>query len=213
MDDFFQALRDDHSDFDKGKLESHMGDAPFEMFFAWYKDAFDKENEPNAMTISTVNKDGAPSSRIVYLKECSSEKFIFYTNYKSQKGKDIESNPNVSLLFFWPQSQRQIRIDGLATKVDSKLSDEYFASRPRASQLGAWASHQSEVLESRDVLEKRLIELNEKYPNAVPRPEHWGGYQVFANHIEFWQGRPSRLHDRFVFQLVDDKWKVFRINP
>jgi pyridoxamine 5'-phosphate oxidase len=213
MSNFLEDLRNDHQDFDQGKLEGHFGDKPWDLFKTWYAEAFETEQVANAMTISTVSIDGQPSSRIVYLKECLDEKFIFYTNYLSEKGQELAGNPKTSLLFFWSQAQRQIRIDGRATKVSAELSDAYFASRPRESQLGAWASHQSEFLENRQELEARLIELDQQFPNEVPRPPHWGGYEIEAQKIEFWQGRPSRLHDRIIYQMENDRWKIFRLNP
>ncbi len=213
MSQFLDDLKNDHSDFDNGKLESHVGNTPWDLFVKWYAEAFEKEQLANAMTISTVSENGQPGTRIVYLKELLNNKFIFYTNYNSEKGKNMGFNKKVCLHFFWPQLQRQIRIDGSVSKVNPKVSDEYFASRPRESQLGAWASHQSELLESRDVLEKRLIELDKKYQDIVPRPPHWGGYEVEPTKIEFWQGRPSRLHDRIVFLLENEDWKVVRLNP
>ncbi len=213
MDDFFQTLRDDHRDFDEGKLEDHYADTPFPLFDQWYKEAFEKELEPNAMAISTVGKDGQPSNRIVYLKECLNEKFIFYTNYTSDKGRDIADNPKVSLLFFWPSLQRQLRIDGVAVKVEGSLSDAYFNSRPRGSQLGAWASNQSDKLENRAELEARLKVLDDKYKEVVPRPVDWGGYEINPTRIEFWQGRPSRLHDRIVYEKKEASWSIYRLNP
>lgn len=214
MDDFLDAIRNDHHNFDKGKLSDHFGDNPLDLFKKWYKEAFDSaQAEPHAMSLSTVSDDGKPTSRIVYLKELAEDGFVFYTNYKSEKGKHLESNPNVSILFFWNVLEREVRIEGMATKVSTKLSDEYFASRPRGSQLGAWASHQSDVLEDRAELELRLIELAKKYPNEVPRPPHWGGYVIEAQKLEFWQGRPSRLHDRIVFEKENDSWEIYRKNP
>ncbi|MDC1186355.1 pyridoxamine 5'-phosphate oxidase [Crocinitomicaceae bacterium] len=213
MNDFLNALRDDHRDFDEGKLEDHHGKTPFDLFSVWYKEAFEKEIEPNAMSIATAGQNGQPSNRIVYLKECLDEQFIFYSNYLSDKGREIADNPKVNLLFFWPQLQRQLRIDGVAKKVSEVISDEYFNSRPRGSQLGAWASMQSQKLESRNMLEEKLMELDKKYPNYVPRPPHWGGYVIEPNRIEFWQGRPSRLHDRIVYEKSGLDWKIYRLNP
>ena len=213
MSKFLDDLKNDHADFDKGKLETQFSDQPWGLFVKWYAEAFESEQVANAMTISTVSNEGQPSTRIVYLKELLNEKFVFYTNYLSEKGRNIAANNKVCLHFFWPQSQRQIRIDGIVKKVDSKISDEYFASRPRESQLGAWASHQSEVLESREVLENRFNELDEKYAEHVPRPPHWGGYELQPTKVEFWQGRASRLHDRIVFKLEENSWNVFRLNP
>ena len=214
MDDFLEAIRNDHHNFDKGKLSDHFGDNPSELFKKWYKEAFDSaQAEPHAMSLSTVSEDGKPTSRIVYLKELAEDGFVFYTNYKSEKGKHLESNPNACILFFWNVLEREVRIEGKATKVSAELSDEYFASRPRGSQLGAWASYQSDVLEERAELELRLIELAKKYPNEVPRPPHWGGYVIEAQKLEFWQGRPSRLHDRIVFEKEKDSWTIYRKNP
>ena len=214
MDDFLEAIRNDHHNFDKGKLSDHFGDNPLELFKKWYKEAFDSaQAEPHAMSLSTVSEDGKPTSRIVYLKELAEDGFVFYTNYKSEKGKHLESNPNACILFFWNVLEREVRIEGKATKVSAELSDEYFASRPRGSQLGAWASYQSDVLEDRAELELRLIELAKKYPNEVPRPPHWGGYVIEAQKLEFWQGRPSRLHDRIVFEKEKDSWNIYRKNP
>jgi len=214
MSNFLDDLKNDHRNFDSGKLEGHFGSEPWDLFHSWYKEAFEKKvNEPNAMSICTVSPENQPSTRIVYLKEVQNNEFIFYTNYHSTKGRDISYNPLVSLLFFWPEMERQIRVHGFARKVDPKISDDYFESRPRMSQLGAYASRQSEVLESRADLENRLIELDKKFPTKVPRPEFWGGYKVEPSLIEFWQGRPSRLHDRIVYQKQEENWEVFRKNP
>ncbi len=214
MEDFLEAIRNDHHNFDKGKLSDHFGDNPLLLFRKWYKEAFDSaQTEPNAMSLSTVSEAGKPSSRILYLKELAEDGFVFYTNYKSEKAKNLELNPNACILFFWNVLEREVRIEGVVSKVSKELSDEYFASRPRGSQLGAWASYQSDVLEDRSELELRLIQLAEKYPNEVPRPPHWGGFVLEPQKIEFWQGRPSRLHDRIVFEKENDSWKIYRKNP
>ena len=214
MDDFLEAIRNDHHNFDKGKLSDHFGDNPLNLFRNWYKEAFDSiQAEPHAMSLSTVSEAGKPTSRIVYLKELAEDGFVFYTNYNSEKAKNLESNPNACILFFWNVLEREVRIEGIATKVSADRSDEYFASRPRGSQLGAWASYQSDVLEDRSELELRLIELAKKYPNEVPRPPHWGGFVIEPLKLEFWQGRPSRLHDRIVFEKENDSWKIYRKNP
>lgn len=214
MDEIIRQLRNDHKDFDQGSLEGHFGHEPFNLFAEWYTEAFTtNQPEPNALTLSTVGNDNQPSSRIVYLKEMVDEHFVFYTNYLSQKGKEIAQQNTVSILFFWPGLQRQIRIEGRAEKLREELSDDYFASRPRESQIGAWASHQSESLNSRDTLLDRFTYYAEKFPDVVPRPPHWGGYSVAPKRIEFWQGRPSRLHDRIVFEKNGDEWIVFRKNP
>jgi len=213
MDDFLKELRNNHHNFDKGKLTDYVPEEPFTFFKKWYKEAFEFQKEANAMSLSTVGADGKPSSRIVYLKELSDQGFIFFTNYQSHKGTDIEANPYVSLLFFWPELERQVRVEGRAEKIPAAESDDYFKSRPRSSQLGAWASQQSRKLVSRAKLEEKIHQLNIQFPTTVPRPENWGGYIVFAEKIEFWQGRPSRLHDRIVYELENNQWAIYRINP
>lgn len=214
MEDFLQQIRDDHHNFDKGELSGHVGSDPLAFFTKWYKEAFESvQPEPHAMSVTTVSKLGKPSSRIVYLKELSDQGFVYFTNYESQKGHELAENPNSCALFFWQSLERQVRIEGTTIKADEAVSDAYFATRPRGSQIGAWASHQSEMLESREMLEMRIEELSRRYPNEVPRPPHWGGYVLIPERIEFWQGRPSRLHDRIVFEKSDGRWMVFRKNP
>lgn len=198
-------------------LESNISDNPMELFQKWFHEVdtnFDVE-ETNAMTISTLGLDGYPKSRVVLLKQFTYEGFIFYTNYNSEKGKSIAKNPNVCLSFFWNRAERQIIIKGKAEKIAENLSDGYFESRPRGSQLGALVSNQSKVIKNRKLLEDRLLELEKKFEGKeIPRPEFWGGYIVKPVEMEFWQGRPNRLHDRIRFTLQKDyNWKINRLSP
>ncbi|SDS28664.1 Pyridoxamine 5'-phosphate oxidase [Formosa sp. Hel1_31_208] len=198
-------------------LESNVSDNPMELFQKWFHEVDENFNvgETNAMTISTLGLDGFPKSRVVLLKKYTYEGFIFYTNYNSEKGKAILNNPNVCLSFFWPAAERQIIIKGCAEKIAENLSDGYFESRPRGSQLGAIVSNQSKVIENREVLEQRLKDLEVKYEGKeIPRPDFWGGLIVKPIEIEFWQGRPNRLHDRLRFHLDDDyNWILDRLSP
>lgn len=188
---------------------------PFSQFDLWMNEALDaKIHEPHAMNISTVDKNGKPSSRIVLLRDFGKDGFVFYTNYNSKKGKDIMQNAFGAINFFWPELERQIRIQGKLKKVPSRQSDIYFASRPYENRLGAWASNQSEVLKDRKELEKRFEELKFKFKDKdIPRPNHWGGYILKPKEIEFWQGRPSRIHDRIRYKLIEKKWKIERLSP
>jgi len=214
MGNSFEDLKNDHRNFDKGKLEDRFDLAPWDLFKEWMEESVNqKVIEPNALCLSTVSESGQPSSRIVYLKDIIDQNLVFYTNYLSQKGTHIHANNQVSMLFFWPELERQIRVEGKASFVSDELSDAYFQSRPRSSQLGAWASLQSQILESKTEIEKRMADLEKQYPNFVPRPPHWGGYAVKPELFEFWQGRPSRLHDRLIFQSEGENWKVFRRFP
>ena len=214
MEDFLTQMMHDHRDFDHGKLEGFFGETPFDLFSKWYREAFETgQLEPNAFVLSTVDTQNRPSSRILYLKALSDDNFVFFTNYNSHKGSDIELNNNASMLFFWPGKERQIRIEGVVVKIAEEESDAYFESRPRSSQIGAWASNQSQLLDKRDDLENRVKEFAEKFPNEVPRPPHWGGYMLKPRLIEFWQGRPSRLHDRIIFEKDNESWKLYRKNP
>lgn len=188
---------------------------PIEQFAKWFKDALNaKLYEPNVMTLATADRSGRPSARIVLLKGFDQNGFTFYTNYNSAKGKEMEENPQACMVFFWAELERQVRIEGRVSKVSAEVSDQYFHSRPAGSQIGASASPQSTVIESRELLEEKVKELTQKYKDIeIPRPEHWGGYIVEPSHIEFWQGRPSRLHDRISYELVDGNWTINRLAP
>lgn len=190
---------------------------PIELFQKWFFEVEEHGGgvEANAMTVSTIGLDGFPNNRIVLLKRYTWEGFIFYTNYNSKKGKAIEKNPNVCLSFFWHNIERQIIIKGKAEKIVENLSDGYFESRPDGSKLGAWASDQSEVVPSREYLDNRLASFEKKYKNKeIPRPKNWGGYIVKPVSIEFWQGRPNRMHDRIRFTLQENfEWKIERLAP
>ena len=198
-------------------LESNCPENPLELFQKWFlnADASDTVEETNAVSLSTIGKDGYPKSRIVLLKKYSQEGFIFYTNYNSEKGKAIQENNQVCLSFFWPALEQQIIIKGKAEKLPENLSDGYFESRPTGSKLGAWASNQSTVVESRDILEKNLQKFEEKFKEKkITRPPHWGGFMVKPIAIEFWQGRPNRMHDRILYTLEEDfSWKIERLEP
>jgi pyridoxamine 5'-phosphate oxidase len=214
MDKNIADLRKDYTL--QGLNVSEVDQNPFIQFKKWFDQALTAQlPEPNAMTVATSTPEGKPSARMVLLKDFDESGFVFYTNYNSQKGQDLAENPQASLVFWWVELERQVRISGRVEKVSENESDEYFYSRPFNSRLGAWASNQSEVIESREVLEKRLQELQAQYENQdVPRPRHWGGLRVIPAEIEFWQGRPSRLHDRLLYnRLNDGGWKIQRLSP
>lgn len=204
--------------YDKGSLlETDISENPLELFQKWFfeVDQHFPQDETNAMTLSTLGEDGFPKGRVVLLKKYTYEGFIFYTNYESEKGKAIVAHPKVSLSFHWAGAERQVIIKGNAEKIATNLSDGYFESRPRGSQLGAHASLQSTVISSREVLENQLKTIEEKFQNkSIPRPEFWGGFIVKPIEIEFWQGRANRLHDRIRYQLQSDlNWKIERLSP
>lgn len=198
-------------------LENNIPETPVDLFHHWFSlaDANKEIMEANAMTIATIGLDGFPKTRVVLLKKYNEEGFIFYTNYNSEKGKAIENNPKVSLSFFWHVLEKQVIIKGTATKVSNEISDNYFYSRPKGSQLGAIVSEQSSVIENREVLENALKTLEkESETQEIKRPENWGGYLVVPHQIEFWQGRPNRLHDRIRYTLQEDSsWKMERLAP
>jgi pyridoxamine 5'-phosphate oxidase len=198
-------------------LEDQIPEDPINLFHKWFYEAedLDATDEVNAMSVATVGLDGFPKTRVVLLKKFNEEGFIFYTNYNSEKGKAIIENPNVCLSFFWPTVERQIIIKGKAEKTTASISDNYFASRPDGSKLGALVSPQSEVILNREFLEKSLIELEKEWEGKeIERPSHWGGFLVRPVEVEFWQGRPNRLHDRIRYQLQNEfDWKIDRLAP
>ena len=212
-----KGLSDIRTDYSKATLDINSVEKnPFAQFEKWFKQAIDSQAlEPNAMNLATLSENGRPTSRIVLLKGIENAQFVFYTNYQSKKGKELELNPACALNFFWPELERQIRIEGVVSRVSAETSDTYFQSRPRASQIGAWASPQSTLIKERTILEERVVQIEEKYKDlkVLPRPKQWGGYGVTPLEIEFWQGRPNRLHDRIVYTLVDDQWTINRLAP
>lgn len=209
-------LSDYRKSYEKSELlESSISTNPFELFAKWFQEAEEigGSEEINAMTISTIGLDGFPKNRVVLLKQFTSEGFVFFTNYESEKGKAIAENPNVCLSFFWHNSERQVIIKGVAEKTSEQISNDYFYSRPIGSQLGAIASHQSEVISGREVLENRIVSLEKELSsNDIIRPDYWGGYLVKPVEIEFWQGRANRLHDRIRYKFQEEKWLVERLS-
>jgi pyridoxamine 5'-phosphate oxidase len=202
-------------DYSKKKLTETKADAnPYKQFAKWWKQALKSEIvEPNAMTLATASADGMPSARIVLLKEFNENGFVFFTNYKSYKGQQLEENPKACLVFFWKEVERQVRLTGLVEKITVAESDEYFYSRPKESQVGANVSPQSQVIESREWLDENYKNLA-KENKDIKRPRHWGGYRVKPVIFEFWQGRPGRLHDRLQYTLLDNgSWKIERLAP
>jgi pyridoxamine 5'-phosphate oxidase len=204
----------DRKSYDKNSLEvEDLKAAPHEMLEFWLSEVKDL-HDYNAMVVSSVDASGQPHSRVVLLRGVNEEGLNFYTNYDSNKGKEVEQNNKVALNFFWPTVERQVRVEGELHKLSDAESDAYFNSRPRESQIGAWVSPQSSTIESREVLNERFREFTDKFEgHAVPRPAHWGGYLIRANYYEFWQGRPNRLHDRLSYKLVDGVWTIGRMAP
>jgi pyridoxamine 5'-phosphate oxidase len=189
---------------------------PIRQFETWFQQAVDaKLPEPNTMTLATVDPRGRPSARIVLIKGVDERGFVFFTNYESRKGRELAANPYASLLFYWIELERQVRVEGRIVKTSEQESDAYFASRPLGSRIGAWASNQSQPIESRSQLEIREREISLQYGDQPPRPPHWGGYRLVPETIEFWQGRPSRLHDRLLYTRASENgdWQISRLSP
>jgi pyridoxamine 5'-phosphate oxidase len=187
---------------------------PIAQFEKWFTQAQGAGMaEPNAMTLATSTRDGHPSARVVLLKGVDAKGFVFFTDYRSRKGNELEANPRVSLCFWWGELQRQVRVTGTVARASREESEAYYRTRPHGSRIGAWASHQSAPLASREPLESEVKRLEQKYPGDVPLPPHWGGYRVTPETIEFWQGRPSRLHDRIVYTREGTVWRIGRLSP
>lgn len=210
------SLKEERKDYIKGELnEGALPNNPTELLQSWLKVAKAAVySDYNAMVVSSVRSTGFPASRVVLLRELTPEGLIFYTNYNSDKGQELINNPKATCNFFWREIEKQVRISGLVEKVSKEISDDYFSKRPRASQIGAWASDQSSLIENRELLEEKAKFFQEKFEGqAVPRPEHWGGFIIVPNEFEFWQGRASRLHDRILFEKANEVWKVSRLSP
>ena len=209
-----KSIKDLRTDYHRSELNvKDLTEEPITLFQQWITQAITYSNDANAFVLSTVNSNGVPSSRVLLLRDATKKGFSFFTNYSSRKSQEIELNPNVCMNFFWPEMERQVRINGSISRLSEQESDDYFNSRPYESRIGAWCSPQSQVIESREVFENKIQELKKKYPNEVPRPENWGGYTIVPNEIEFWQGRASRLHDRFLYNKEGENWTINRLAP
>ncbi len=211
-----KMLRDIRTNYEKFELsESGINPNPFEQLRLWLEEAIsENEREPSAMVLSTIDASGFPESRVVLLKELKHDGLVFYTNYESKKGNQIAQNGHVAVVLFWPQLERQVRIKGIAEKISETESTDYFKSRPIDSQLGAWASPQSQIIESREVLDQNYQLYQEYFKSReIEKPPHWGGFLIRPEYFEFWQGRSNRLHDRFEFSLSDNQWIINRLAP
>ncbi len=211
------TISDIRKEYTKDSLDqSNINKNPIAQFEKWFQEAIKAEAlEPNAMTLSTITETLKPSARIVLLKGVEENKFLLYTNYQSQKGKELDANPACALTFFWPELERQVRVQGICSRVSETVSETYFKSRPRTSQIGAWASPQSSLIKSRSLLDERAKEIETRFKDqpVLPKPHQWGGYVVEPLELEFWQGRPSRLHDRIVYYKTDNIWTIHRLAP
>lgn len=207
-----ERLRGEHDDVPLRRAE--LADDPLQQFAAWLADALEAHpGWPNSMTLATADASGHPSARTVLLKGVDEGGFTFFTNYGSRKAADLDVNPHAALVFYWPALERQVRVTGPVVKLSRSESKEYFDTRPRASRLGAWASHQSSEIASRKELEERVAGFDRRFGEDVPLPEHWGGYRLTPVEIEFWKARADRLHDRFVYRRAGDVWQIARLSP
>jgi pyridoxamine 5'-phosphate oxidase len=198
----------------RGLSEADVASDPFVQFERWFAETREAGVvEPNAMTLATVSAEGQPSARVVLLKGFDRRGFVFYTNFASRKGQELTAHPLAALLFYWPELERQIRVEGVVERVADVEADSYFTSRPLGSRLGAWASPQSQVIADRAALDARLADVTARFGDEVPRPPHWGGLRVVPQRFEFWQGRPSRLHDRIVYVASEENWAINRLAP
>ena len=211
------SLAEIRKEYSKATLDfTNVASDPIHQFTKWFDEAINaKVLEANAMSLATVSNDNRPSCRIVLLKGIEENRFLFYTNYQSHKGKELENNPVCALTFFWPELERQVRIEGVAGRVGENQSMEYFQSRPLGAQISAWASPQSSIIENRTILEERVKQIEKRFEGnkVLPRPHQWGGYAVEPHMIEFWQGRENRLHDRLEYVRVEGSWKIHRLAP
>ncbi len=211
-----KKIADIRTDYQLAKLnEQSVGEDPIAFFNQWFDEALNAEvAEVNAMTLATVDTEHKPHARIVLLKGITDNNFVFFTNYNSHKGNEIAANPNAALVFFWHELERQVRIEGRIEPISDQENDEYFFSRPPGSQIGAWASPQSAVIQDRSILDSNYQKYQEQFGDEIPRPEHWGGYRVIPSLIEFWQGRSSRMHDRIIFTANQQgTWEKARLAP
>ena len=215
-DDADDHIRNRRISYERGELDTGSAARdPFEQFRGWLEQALHANGivEPNAMSVATVGANGRPSSRVVLLRQWDARGFVFFTNYDSRKGADLDANPFAALLFWWGGLERQVRIEGTVERVLDVESDAYFATRPRGHRLSAWASQQSAVVSDRDMLHRAMADQEARFPDDVPRPPFWGGYRVVPDRFEFWQGRPNRVHDRVAYERGENGWTIARLSP